>query len=89
MNTQHQEMLSKISGARMLKTIQQLEEFGPRIAGTINDKKAREYIVACLLQYGLEVSTEEFPIMAFDSGSAQIKIIKHSENVILSYILFR
>ena len=77
------QMINEISKEEMEKTMVWLCENTPyRRSGTEDEKKASEYVVACMKEYGLEAVNHEFPVYNSDPQYSCVEILEPEHYVI-------
>ncbi len=68
-------------GKNALDHIEKLVNIGPRVAGGNAEKKAAKYISSKMVSYGLDVTTQKFPILYFEDKGSTLKVVNgHSLN---------
>ncbi len=62
-------------GEKAFGHISELINLGPRIAGGEAEKTAAEYIASKMISYGLNVTTQEFPILYFEDKGSTLQVV--------------
>jgi aminopeptidase YwaD len=69
------------NGKKALNHIEQLVNIGPRVAGGDAEKKAAKYISGKMISYGLDVTTQKFPMLYFEDKGSTLNVVNgHSLN---------
>jgi Iap family predicted aminopeptidase len=72
---------------RCLDNLWKLCDYGTRFAGTQGERKARDFIVDELNDYGLQVKLESFEHQGWKRGTASVKILEPFERELLTISL--
>lgn len=72
---------------RAHKNLWTLCDYGTRFPGTIGEKRAREFIVGELKEYGLKAKLEPFEHLGWKRGTAKVEILEPFERELLTISL--
>ncbi len=70
-----QDIQNLYDGDRAFSHIETLVEFGPRVAGSDQERAAADYIAGQMEAYGLEVAVNEFPITFFEDFGSELSLV--------------
>ena len=70
-----QDIQKLFDGGEAFAQIDNLVDFGPRVAGGPTEKDAAEYIVDEMESYGLDVEIQEFPMTYFEDFGSTLEVV--------------